>query len=158
MKCFVYRNLRKGGVVYSIRALEGDYRGKVIAYASALHMENVYFQVHQSGQVRARREKQRNVHAGLVGDVTWIAEYEMRLPNDLVTEGYERMTGGDLVTYNPWRFDTFVHKHSSEPIVYAKEVNVWFGDVCAYDFTDEFPAATPPILDQRLLQYAESSH
>lgn len=133
MLCYVYRNLHRKGHVYSIKAQEGEYSGRVIGYASAIHIETAIFVVSQAGRERARREKKRNVHAGILGYIKAVDQYIQRLPNNLTTHGYKKMLGDDLVTYNPFKHETFILMNTNEPIYYARKCNIWSGEVRVFE-------------------------
>jgi hypothetical protein len=108
-----------------VKALSGEYAGRVVAHAAYIQMTGVSFHVSASGQARARREKQRNVHAGIIGYVVAIGSYETRLPNDIDVNRYIPSSGTNLVTYNPWKYDTFVMKETGEPVHSATDVTIW---------------------------------
>ena len=97
MKVFVYFNLHKK--CFSVKALEGSRKGRVVA-----HQDNVILH----GPVFKQR---KNFHAGVVGH--WCDDMEPAKARDLVgiTQG-----AGKQVTYNPYRFDSFVFKDTEQPI------------------------------------------
>jgi len=66
MKVFVYFNLRKR--CFSVKALEGMYKGRVIAHRDSLHLQDAEFKVSEKGRQRVIRERRKNVHAGVVGN------------------------------------------------------------------------------------------
>lgn len=100
MKVFVYFNLHKK--CFSIKALEGDMKGRVIAHRDSVVLFNATFKVSQAGRERVLREKRKNVHAGVCG--TWYDSH-----NDDVTLSSVRERG-ELVTYNPYKYTSFVYK------------------------------------------------
>lgn len=103
MKCFIYRNLNRKGFVYSFKALEGPYKGRVVAYGESFEVESVKFFVSQAGWKRAVREKKRNVHAGIIGNVTVVGNYVSRLPNNTLRSGVVApLLGGFGVRYHPF--------------------------------------------------------
>lgn len=102
MKCFIYRNLNRKGHKYSFKALEGPYKGRVVAHAEAFVAKDVEFRVSQAGWRRAIREKQRNVHAGIVGDVVNISLASSRLPNDLKVDTVYPNKDGSRIRYHPF--------------------------------------------------------
>jgi hypothetical protein len=65
MRVFVYRNLRKQ--CFSIKALEGPRKGRVIAHRHFVDLTDVTFKVSEAGRQRVLRTGHKNVHAGLVG-------------------------------------------------------------------------------------------
>lgn len=105
MHCFIYRNLNRKGHVYSFKALEGPYKGRVVAYAEAFTATDIEFRVSQAGWQRCIREQRRNVHAGIIGDVIEISGAATRLPHNIKVKPYvlSMAIGCDSITYNPYR-------------------------------------------------------
>ena len=68
MRVFVYFNLHKKCL--SVKALEGESKGRVIAHADSVELVNATFKVSQAGRQRVLRERRKNVHAGVVGTMT----------------------------------------------------------------------------------------
>lgn len=56
--------------VWSVTALTGPRRQRVIACASDITLTNATFKVSEAGHRRAKRDRQRNVHAWVTGIVT----------------------------------------------------------------------------------------
>lgn len=100
MRVFVYFNLHKK--VWSVRALEGPDKGRVIQHVSSLVLTQCAFKVSEAGRHRVLREKQKNVHAGIVGTLV-----------DTLPVGLEVT---HRLTYNPYRFATFVDADTLEPV------------------------------------------
>jgi len=94
MRVFVYWNLHKG--LWSVRALEGAERGRVILRAPTLTLHNAIGRVGEAGRLRVIREKRKNVHAGIVGI---LAPPPPALPAPL--RG---------ITYNPYKNTGFVYR------------------------------------------------
>ncbi len=65
MKVFVYWNLHRG--MWSVKALEGPDKGRVIARVDTVLLRDVTGKVSQAGRQRVLKERKKNVHAGLVG-------------------------------------------------------------------------------------------
>ena len=65
MKVFVYFNLHKK--VWSVKALEGPNKGKVIEHTTNINIANAKFKVSEAGRQRVLKEKKKNVHAGVTG-------------------------------------------------------------------------------------------
>jgi hypothetical protein len=104
MKVFVYYNLHKK--LWSIKALEGSSRGRVVAHRTHVFLVNAYGKVSQAGRGRVLKEKRKNVHAGIVGEWMpegWQASWDF--DESLWTE----------VTYNPYLYSTFVYKEDEKP-------------------------------------------
>jgi hypothetical protein len=108
MKVFVYFNLHKK--LFSVRALEGAHRGRVIAHRTQIRLEDVIFQVSQAGRERVLREQRKNVHAGVRG--TWVPD-----PADGVAHAKTTLTA---LTYNPYKYSSFVNLDTQEPVHTAR--------------------------------------
>jgi hypothetical protein len=63
----VYKNLHLD--CWSIKSMEGEDKGKVIAYSDEVAMHTVEFIVSVAGRKRVLREKKKNVHAYVDGRV-----------------------------------------------------------------------------------------
>jgi hypothetical protein len=98
MKVFVYWNLHKQ--VWSVKALEGKDKGRVIYHAHNVTLSDCTFKVSEAGRQRVLREKRKNVHAGVVGQLGRINVPLSYMP---------QMTA---VTYNPYKYETFVRKNN----------------------------------------------
>lgn len=110
MRVFVYFNLHKK--CFSIKALEGAMKGKVIAHRDVVVLENCKFKVSEAGRQRVLREKRKNVHAGVTG--VW-DEMSKRDEADFVALSIL----GRQVTYNPYKYASFVIKVPEQPIGFA---------------------------------------
>lgn len=108
MKVYVYRNITKK--CYSIKALEGPNKGKVIAHARTIILSGCKFKVSKAGQARVRATGQKNVHAGVQGQ--WDGELDPHLSFE----------GGTTVYYNPYKVDTFVSTLTERPVEGAETV------------------------------------
>jgi hypothetical protein len=118
MKVFVYFNLRKK--CFSIKALEGKNKGRVIAHRDDVLLFDGTFKVSEAGRQRVLREQCKNVHAGVVGH--WD-----ETGTDLIT--IDRVTiAGTAITYNPYKYDTFVHLYGEHPIETGRLVALTIGE------------------------------
>ena len=99
-KVFVYKNLHKN--CWSVRQ-----DGLVKAHAKCLYMWDCLFQVNQKGRERVIKEKQKNVHAGILGYITNVPV---------------RNVGLKPIGYNPYKYKTFVQGLSQKPIYHSQEV------------------------------------
>lgn len=103
----VYRNLNRRGPagepVYSVVDVA---TGRVVAHVMRIRLREVVFRVGLAGRARVRREKRKNVHAGLVGRPC-------------------ATTGAVLpcrAWYDPYTVDTFVDRDDpSMPVLAACE-------------------------------------
>ena len=114
MRVFVYFNLHK--LLWSVRALEGPNKGRVIEHAREVFLTDCQFKVSEAGRQRVIRERQKNVHAGVVGQL-----------------GGARPASapqGERVTYNPYKLATFVRAGTVEPV--HRAAAVWLHDRAAY--------------------------
>ena len=95
MKVKVYRNLHKQ--CWSVK-----HKQKVIARKYILALSCATFKVSQAGRNRVLKEKKKNVHAFVCGDMVegWSEEFGVAVE----------------VTYNPYKYDSFVIKATGEPI------------------------------------------
>lgn len=110
MKVFVYWNLHKH--CWSIKALEGPDKGRVIAHAASWSVDRPIFKVSEAGRQRVLREQRKNVHAGVVGTlVDWRR-----------VGGFGHLdvpSNSRPITYNPYKGPTFVTKDLGLPVNFA---------------------------------------
>lgn len=107
MRVFVYFNLHRQCL--SVKALEGPAKGRVILHAAGLRLTHVQFKVSAAGRARVLRERRKNVHAGVVGT---LAEHWPEGAACPVADGVR-------VTYDPYRYSSFVEAASEAPILAA---------------------------------------
>ena len=116
-----YYNLHKGR--FSVRALEGPDKGRVVGHLERLGLAGVKFKVSEAGRQRVLREKRKNVHARVQGTL---------VNPDALTNCEDR------VSYNPYRGGTFYNTETGEdylnadlavlddtgtrPVIYAREL------------------------------------
>ena len=100
----VYWNLHKD--CYSVRALSGPDKGRVVAHTDSVELCDVTFAVQLGGRNRVLSERRKNVHAFMRGKVT------IGLPD----ARYQ------VVTYNPYKYETFVDAATERPIMGASIV------------------------------------
>lgn len=127
MKVFVYRNLRNK--CWSIRAEEGPAKGKVIAHASNFCVSPATLKVSEAGRQRVIREKSKNVHAGVRGHLVSFTSINGELPIDSLVQSKHNTLPYSLpglhtkeITYNPYRFHTFVTTLGYTPVLAAEVV------------------------------------
>jgi hypothetical protein len=108
-KVMVYYNLHK-------KTFSVSYDNKVILHADYVKLGDVEFRVRTGGRNKVRTEKQKNVHAFVIGNLLEYCEYPCdNIPNP---------TSNNIITYNPYKNETFVYKEGGEPIYAAKEVDM----------------------------------
>ena len=108
-KVKVYYNLQKH--TFSV-----TYDEKVIIYADYVKLGDVEFRVRKGGKERVRSEKSKNVHAFVIGKLLDYCEYPC--------DGIPTPSSDKVVTYNPYKNDTFVFKNTEEPVYHAQEVDM----------------------------------
>jgi len=120
MRVSVYFNLHKK--VWSVRADEGAEKGRVIAHAEHVTLRNARGKVSAAGRAKVLREGRKNVHAFMRGELAGL--YAIRWGNPEVITGaledWQTMAPVCLfgarwspvrnITYNPYKFATFVYK------------------------------------------------
>lgn len=137
MKCFIYRNLNRKGVWYSLKAVDGPHKGLVVGYAPALLVKNANLVVSQPGRLRVIANKKKNVHAGVVGEVIAVYNYEPRridLSQSVGTSSWLARAfynSSFPITYNPYKYESFVNLDTLDPIHKALYVSFWYREVRA---------------------------
>lgn len=105
MKVKVYYNLHKH--CFSIVSLEkGENYGRVVAHRQVITLSDVTFKVSEAGRQRVLRENRKNVHAYVIGQLV---------------ENIELPQGNTVaITYNPYKFNSFVTLDGFTPVHQAK--------------------------------------
>lgn len=96
MRVFVYYNLHKH--LWSIRSLD---TGRVIGHERIVILSDAKPRVSEAGRLRVLKEKQKNVHAGIVGTLKTIKPYN---------NFEESISNCKQITYNPYKYKSFVYK------------------------------------------------
>lgn len=136
MKVFIYRNLNRVGVLFSIKSLEGISKGKVIGYAPRIVVDNAQLVVSQAGRNRVLREKRKNVHAAVVGDLVMVSGWITRMHNSKADFKYcneetfvKDFPVGMPIQYNPYKYNSFVTSVGERPVHKADRVTFCNGKV-----------------------------
>ena len=108
-KVMVYYNLHKH--TFSVR-----YDNKVILHADYVKLGDVEFRVRKGGNERVRQQKSKNVHAFIIGTLLDYCEYPC---DDIPSQPSNK-----IVTYNPYKHNSFVYKTNEEPVFKAQEVDM----------------------------------
>ena len=108
-KVMVYYNLHKH--TFSIQK-----NGLVVLHVDYVKLKNVEFRVRVGGKEKVRKEKSKNVHAFVIGTLEDFCEYPC--------ENIPQEPDGEVVTYNPYLFDSFVFKKTKEPVFFTKTVEM----------------------------------
>jgi hypothetical protein len=77
---------------------------------------NVEFRVREGGKEKVRKEMRKNVHAFVIGDLLDYCQYPC--------ENMPPETNDKVITYNPYKYDSFVKKDTEEPIFNANEIDM----------------------------------
>lgn len=91
--------------MYSVRDAA---TGRVVAHTDRIVLADAEFRVSEAGRQRVLREQAKNVHAWISG-------------RPVVSEG---ALGGVVVTYNPYRYDSFVDVATGLPVRSAELVEL----------------------------------
>lgn len=121
-RVFVYRNLHTG--CWSIKSKE---TGRVVAHADRVELSDARFKVSEAGRQRVLQEQRKNVHAGVEGTLEAYAPARAGVePTPFPRATYTTGTPGgqkvEPVTYNPYKFSTFVIRGSERPVASAEAV------------------------------------
>ena len=108
-KVMVYYNLHKH--TFSV-----TYKGRLISHSDYVKLEDVEFRVRQGGRERVVREKSKNVHSFVIGTLMDYCEFPC--------ENLPEEPNNNIVTYNPYKHNSFVYKGTDEPIYSADEVEM----------------------------------
>ena len=100
MKVEVYFNLHKR--VFSVRSCK---TGRVVHHTKNVHIRDPQFVVREGGRQRVLRERKKNVHAFVRGNLTAFKDNPSRL--------------ADTIGYNPYKYDSFVNVTDEEPVYKA---------------------------------------
>lgn len=96
MRVKVYYNIKKH--MFSVVALEGENKGRVIQSTDTVCLENCRFFVSPTGNAKVRAERRKNVHAYVYGELC----------------GHITAIDGENVTYNPYKYTSFVKKENEQ--------------------------------------------
>ena len=107
MRVEVYFNLHK--YIWSVRSAK---TGRVILHTDKVHIRNPEFVVRQSGRNRVLREGKKNVHAFVRGEATYFDDFD--------PDHHPNYLDYTLVSYNPYKHDTFVDVCDVRPVRKAK--------------------------------------
>lgn len=108
-KVMVYYNLHKH--TFSV-----TYDGRVIAHADYVKLENVVFRVRQGGRDKVLKDKRKNVHSFVIGTLIDYCKFPC--------ENMPEEPNNNIVTYNPYKYNSYVMKDTEEPIYNAGEVKM----------------------------------
>ena len=105
MSTFVYRNLRTGN--WSLRNTS---TGLVYGHKDTVFLVRANPKVSQAGRKRVLEDRQKNVHAGILGTVIHTSSGLADHQSVIEARGYRE------ITYNPYKYSSFVYKDTEEPV------------------------------------------
>ncbi len=104
---YVYFNLHKK--LWSVKSRKTR---RVLFHAAVVLLYDCEFKVSQAGRKRVLKDKRKNVHAGVTGELDWLwqqpEQVSFRTPH-----GFEAPVS---VTYDPYKYESFVRKDNLEPV------------------------------------------
>ena len=106
MRVEVYYNLHKN--IFSVR-----HRGRVIAWGNRVTIENPEYVVREKGRQKVLEEGRKNVHAFVRGTLSDINNFKFGKIQQRLSEPRE-------VTYNPYKYDSFVYGSTYQPVKKSK--------------------------------------
>ena len=127
----VYRNITTGKISIQQRNETGNWY--VVGHADDVILHNPRFLVSESGRQRVLRKQQKNVHAYVTGnliDSTNLQPYKNRVVDSSRSWQVNAravdalLHRGVPVTYNPYKFATFVYRLSGAPIHAAEYAEI----------------------------------
>lgn len=138
MRFQIYCNIRKKTL--SVKALEGPFKGRVVAGVERMLLADAEFRVSEAGRQRVINSGHKNVHAGVIGRP--IAVWGAVVRDDLDPATHEGLGAsinniwpvfrGERVSYNPFKTRTFVRAGTRKKVSTAKRVLL---DRCAMKAT-----------------------
>lgn len=117
MKVFCYFNLHKK--CWSIKALSGPFKGRVIVHATSVELLEPTCKVSEAGRQRVLATKRKNVHAGLVGQLIGFGG-KCLVEHDWGVRTHETPEGEWVaITYNPYKAPTFTRRDDGRAVTGA---------------------------------------
>jgi hypothetical protein len=108
-RVMVYYNLHK-------KTFSVQYRGRVMMHADYVKLKDVEFRVREGGKEKVRQEMRKNVHAFVIGDLVDYCKFPCE---NLPPESNDK-----VITYNPYKYDSFVKRDTEEPVYNANEIDM----------------------------------
>ena len=139
MRLEAYYNLHKKCI--SARPIGGS-----VKHYEFLSLDDASFSVQPAGRKKVLKEKKKNVHAFVRGNLLTSGEpYQRRhdydgVNIDLSVDRFREDARYDEVTYNPYKYESFVRKHNEQVVKYAP--HVWIIDKHIF-----IPSISPPKED-----------
>jgi hypothetical protein len=110
---FVYFNLHK-----KLFSLRNTSTRRVEGHAKAVVLHDAIFKVSEAGRQRVLKEKRKNVHAGVQGKIQSVS----LTPRNRLAANKLKTRDWIELTYNPYKYESFVVKSIEVPVKSAQEV------------------------------------
>ena len=110
MKVDIYRNLHKD--CWSVRSRERSNYGRVVGHVHCAVLKDAKFVVSQAGRDRVLREKRKNVHAVVRGNLLDSKSGNTRWPWPVLLD----LLPMKRVAYHPYRKDSFFWTDTEKPV------------------------------------------
>ena len=114
MRVEAYYNLHKRCISY--RPIGGKVKHTVM-----LQLNDVTFSVQPAGRAKVLREGRKNVHAFVRGELLTAIDDADEGNENAQNEAFAS-AGYRPITYNPYKYDSFVYKATGEPVRSARQV------------------------------------
>jgi len=115
MKVAIYWNLHKK--IFSIQSREKENYGKVIDHVVSAVIQSPKFVVRQAGREKVLKENSKNVHAFITGTLRW------------VSDDFFEFSEGRRITYNPYKYNSFVIADTKEQVSAGEYVTMTIQDL-----------------------------
>lgn len=131
MKVRVFRNLNKHCM--SMIAMEGTFKGKVIAHVDSAYLHDCTMIVQETSRQRVLRERCKNVHAFVQGQLQCATGIRLRYPVQGINEASPDHPHPVLIRYNPYERGEYYFATTGESVWEAgcadvKPSGVWVED------------------------------
>lgn len=113
MKYKVYKNLHNGKW-----SIQDNKTGLVVGYADSLTLVDVTTKVSEVGRQKVLKEKRKNVHAFIIGDILEVSNFQPRNNRSVVCDGLTEVSLDKprKITYNPYKFSSFVFAETTAAV------------------------------------------
>lgn len=92
-------------------------KGGRVSHYRSITLKDAKFVVQPAGREKVLREKKKNVHAFVRGTV--INSYGLEVKDGTKIAEYCEKQGFRRITYNPYKYDSFVYADTEEPVTEA---------------------------------------
>lgn len=128
MKVRIFRNLNKHCM--SMIAMEGPFKGKVIAHVDSAYLHECSMVVQEASRQRVIRERCKNVHAFVQGNLQCATGVRLRYPVQGIKVAEPDHDHPVLIRYNPYERGEYYFASTGEPVwavncAEVKPTGVW---------------------------------